>query len=192
MAASLIAARHRIAPMTAADADLHTLHIRCGSDLQGKLGEAGFGGDFVEFADPFCTGPLRLLPEDEQIERILRLVPVATHNQRARGTLYVGAADDRDVPAEVLLEIVEESMSSEIYELNLYDRAIVDALTDHRGQQRSITPDHHRRSPAVSLRRSPGVCFHRLGRRCTRVLHQHKMEPSHTLGKGKLPVIDTH
>ncbi len=55
--------------------------------------------------------------DDEQIERILQLVPVATHNQRARGTLYVGAADDRDVPAEVLLEIVEDSMSSEIYEL---------------------------------------------------------------------------
>lgn len=54
---------------------------------------------------------------DDQIDRILRLVPVATHNQRARGTLFVGAPDEAPVPAELLLEIVEDSMSSEIYEL---------------------------------------------------------------------------
>jgi GTP cyclohydrolase I/GTP cyclohydrolase-4 len=44
-------------------------------------------------------------------------VPVATHNQRARGTLYLGAPQGVDVDADVLLEIVEEGMSSEIYEL---------------------------------------------------------------------------
>jgi GTP cyclohydrolase-4 len=53
----------------------------------------------------------------DEIERILRLVPVATHNQRARGTLHVGSPDGRDIPADLLLEIVEDSMSSEIYEL---------------------------------------------------------------------------
>jgi GTP cyclohydrolase IV len=54
----------------------------------------------------------------EQIDRIVTHVPIATHNQRARGTLYVGATDTRaEVPADVLIEIVEEGMSSEIYEL---------------------------------------------------------------------------
>lgn len=52
-----------------------------------------------------------------EIERIVSLVPVATHNQRARGTLYLGTTDDQDIDADVLLEIVEQSMSSEIYEL---------------------------------------------------------------------------
>jgi GTP cyclohydrolase I/GTP cyclohydrolase-4 len=55
--------------------------------------------------------------DEDQIERIVQVVPVATHNQRARATLLVGVPDERDVPAETLLEIAEESMSSEIYEV---------------------------------------------------------------------------
>ncbi len=50
------------------------------------------------------------------VEQILGLVPLATHNQRGRGTLYVGTAQP-GVNAERLVEIVEESMSSPIYEL---------------------------------------------------------------------------
>lgn len=34
------------------------LHIRCGSDIQRTLPEAGFNGDFLEFSDPLCTGPV--------------------------------------------------------------------------------------------------------------------------------------
>jgi GTP cyclohydrolase I/GTP cyclohydrolase-4 len=49
------------------------------------------------------------------VERILELVPLATHNQRGRGTLYVGS--DHPVNAEQLARIVEASMSSPIYEL---------------------------------------------------------------------------
>jgi GTP cyclohydrolase I/GTP cyclohydrolase-4 len=49
------------------------------------------------------------------VDRILELVPIATHNQRGRGTLYVGT--NRPVNAEDLVEIVERSMSSPIYEL---------------------------------------------------------------------------
>ena len=52
---------------------------------------------------------------DTDVERILQIVPLATHNQRGRGTLYVGT--DRKVNAERLVEIVEESMSSPVYEL---------------------------------------------------------------------------
>src|SRR5436190_1320302 len=46
---------------------------------------------------------------------IVDLVPVATHNQRGRGTLFVGTG--RRVNAERLVELVEGSMSSPIYEL---------------------------------------------------------------------------
>ncbi len=53
----------------------------------------------------------------DEITRIVGLVPIATHNQRARGTLVVGVPDGRHVPADQLIEIVEEGMSSEIYEL---------------------------------------------------------------------------
>jgi GTP cyclohydrolase I/GTP cyclohydrolase-4 len=49
------------------------------------------------------------------VERILELVPLATHNQRGVGTLLVGTAERLN--AETLVEIVEASMSSPIYEL---------------------------------------------------------------------------
>ncbi len=60
-----------------------------------RLGEAGF--------------------DDLDIGRILELVPLATHNQRGRGTLYVGS--ESPVNAEQLVRIVEGSMSSPVYEL---------------------------------------------------------------------------
>src|SRR4051812_41109005 len=56
---------------------------------------------------------------DEEIERIFEAVPVATHNQRGLGTLKIGCPEscDVDLEAMTLLGIVEDSMSSEIYEL---------------------------------------------------------------------------
>ena len=56
---------------------------------------------------------------DDEIERVLERVPVATHNQRGLGTLYVGCPETcrERIEATKLLEIVEASMSSEIYEL---------------------------------------------------------------------------
>ncbi|HEX5583125.1 GTP cyclohydrolase MptA [Gaiella sp.] len=59
-----------------------------------RLGEAGFGDD---------------------VERILELVPIATHNQRGRGTLLVGTA--RELDADDLMGIVERSMSAPVFEL---------------------------------------------------------------------------
>jgi GTP cyclohydrolase-4 len=53
--------------------------------------------------------------DEPDVERILELVPLATHNQRGRGTLYVGT--EARVNAEDLVTIVEGSMSSPIYEL---------------------------------------------------------------------------
>jgi GTP cyclohydrolase-4 len=60
-----------------------------------RLGEAGF--------------------DEPDVDRILELVPLATHNQRGRGTLYLGTQARLD--AEDLVDIVEQSMSSPIYEL---------------------------------------------------------------------------
>jgi GTP cyclohydrolase-4 len=64
-----------------------------------RLAEQGFDGD--------------------DIERIIDVVPIATHNQRGIGTLYVGCPEGwaTDVDARDLLGIVEGSMSSEIYGL---------------------------------------------------------------------------
>ncbi len=39
-----------------------TLHIRCGQDIEKALQDAGFEGDFLDFSDPYCQGPVRPLP----------------------------------------------------------------------------------------------------------------------------------
>ena len=57
---------------------------------------------------------------DDEIERVFARVPVATHNQRGIGRLHVGCpegCDERDRGRGRCCEIVESSMSSEIYEL---------------------------------------------------------------------------
>jgi GTP cyclohydrolase IV len=53
--------------------------------------------------------------DDLDVVRILELVPIATHNQRGRGTLFVGSS--KHVGAERLADLVERSMSAPIYEL---------------------------------------------------------------------------
>jgi GTP cyclohydrolase IV len=55
----------------------------------------------------------------DDVERILNAVPVATHNQRGLGTLHVGCTElcEDEIDAAALLAVVEQSMSSEIYEL---------------------------------------------------------------------------
>jgi GTP cyclohydrolase IV len=57
--------------------------------------------------------------EPALIDDVLEAVPIATHNQRGLGTLYVGRPEDSEVEIDApdLLRVVEQSMSSEIYEL---------------------------------------------------------------------------
>ncbi len=56
----------------------------------------------------------------DEIERVLACVPVATHNQRGLGTLWIGLAEGEAgaaVEPDALLAVVESSMSAEVYEL---------------------------------------------------------------------------
>jgi GTP cyclohydrolase-4 len=54
-----------------------------------------------------------------QARRALDALPVATHNQRGRGSILIGTGekDARAIRAEDLVEIVENAMSSETYDL---------------------------------------------------------------------------
>jgi hypothetical protein len=45
------------------DSDIPTLHIRCGSDIRDKLLAAGFTGEFLEYSDPVCEGPVPDSPD---------------------------------------------------------------------------------------------------------------------------------
>lgn len=91
----------------------------------------------------------------DEIDRILKLVPVATHNQRARGTLYLGAPHDVEVDADELIAIVEDGMSSEIYELlkRPDERYVVDKA--HRRPR--FVEDSVREMVRAALERHPSL-----------------------------------
>jgi MptA/FolE2 family GTP cyclohydrolase len=85
------------------------------------------------------------------VERILELVPLATHNQRGRGTLYVGS--DQPVNAEQLAGIVESSMSSPIYELLKRPDELF--VVEHAHLQPRFVEDSVRISLGSTLERYP-------------------------------------
>jgi hypothetical protein len=47
----------------AVDADMETLHVRCGTDIKGELEAARFSGDFLAVWDPFPVGPVTDAPD---------------------------------------------------------------------------------------------------------------------------------
>lgn len=92
---------------------------------------------------------------EEEIARIVRLVPIATHNQRARGTLYLGAPERVDIDADTLLEIVEDGMSSEIYEL--MKRPDEQYVVDKAHRRPRFVEDSVREMIRGALERFPGL-----------------------------------
>jgi GTP cyclohydrolase-4 len=119
---------HKPAPVSGIETqELYTLH---GSALATKLGTRRLIGVTAQgitacpcaqelIATQSRTRLDALGYDENQIEEIIDAVPVATHNQRGLGTLHVGCTElcDDDIDAATLLQIVEQSMSSEIYEL---------------------------------------------------------------------------
>ena len=85
------------------------------------------------------------------IDRILELVPLATHNQRGRGSLYVGT--DRQLDAQDLVAIVEGSMSSPIYEL--LKRPDVLFVVEHAHLQPRFVEDSVRIALKAALEQLP-------------------------------------
>jgi GTP cyclohydrolase-4 len=119
---------HKPAPVSGIQTqELYTLH---GSAVASELGTRRLTGVTAQgmTACP-CAQELvassardRLADEGfdaQEIERIMAAVPVATHNQRGLGTLHIGCTEkcDNEIEAGTLLSIVEQAMSSEIYEL---------------------------------------------------------------------------
>ncbi len=98
-----------------------------------RLLEAGFGGG--------------------DVERILELVPLATHNQRGRGTLLVGT--DASVNAEHLVDIVERSMSSPVYELLKRPDELF--VVEHAHLQPRFVEDSVRYALASTLEQYPSL-----------------------------------
>jgi GTP cyclohydrolase-4 len=90
---------------------------------------------------------------DHDVERILELVPLATHNQRGRGTLYVGTEQDLD--AEDLVHVVERSMSAPVYELLKRPDELF--VVEHAHLQPRFVEDSVRLALAGVLETYPGL-----------------------------------
>jgi len=90
---------------------------------------------------------------DGDVERILELVPLATHNQRGKGTLLVGT--DAKINAEHLVDIVERSMSSPIYELLKRPDELF--VVEHAHLQPRFVEDSVRHALAATLERYPAL-----------------------------------
>jgi GTP cyclohydrolase I/GTP cyclohydrolase-4 len=126
-----IAARypeHKPAPVSGVNTqEIYTLHGMAVASERGTrrvVGVAAQGMTACPCAQELVGAAARgrLLDDgfgEAEIDRILEAVPVATHNQRGLGTLHIGATESAalEIEARTLLEIVEQSMSSEIYEL---------------------------------------------------------------------------
>lgn len=98
-----------------------------------RLDEAGFAGS--------------------EIDRILELVPLATHNQRGKGTLLVGT--ETSINAEHLVDVVEQSMSSPVYELLKRPDELF--VVEHAHLQPRFVEDSVRFALAETLRRHPSL-----------------------------------
>src|SRR5690348_5246047 len=90
---------------------------------------------------------------EPDVERILELVPLATHNQRGRGTLLVGSAERLN--AERLVELVETSMSSPIYELLKRPDELF--VVEHAHLQPRFVEDSVRHALKAALDRHPDL-----------------------------------
>ncbi len=114
----------------------------------------------------------------EQIERILAQVPVATHNQRGLGTLRIGFLEGREeeIDAKSLLEIVEGSMSSEIYEL--MKRSDEVAVVEKAHRRPRFVEDCVREMLAGVVRAFPGLAggsFVSARQENLETIHQHNV-----------------
>jgi GTP cyclohydrolase I/GTP cyclohydrolase-4 len=94
---------------------------------------------------------------DDEIARVFDAVPVATHNQRGLGTLHIGCPEDCDteLDAGTLLAIVEDSMSSEIYEM--MKRSDEGAVVEKAHRRPRFVEDCVREMIAGVVARLPGL-----------------------------------
>ncbi|WP_417823544.1 DUF1835 domain-containing protein [Thalassospira lucentensis] len=123
-----------------------TLHLRCGSDIRHGLKIAGFKGAFLEFADPFCQGPVPDLPLDQFVQTradfIATAYDIVPKDALARAKREYGALATLGEYAHVVLWFEHDS----------YDQLILAFLMDFIKTTRPET-----RLEVISVGTVPGV-----------------------------------
>lgn len=123
-----------------------TLHLRCGSDIRHGLQIAGFKGAFLEFADPFCQGPVPDLPLDQFVQTradfIAKAYDIVPKDALARAKREYGALATLGEYDHVVLWFEHDS----------YDQLILAFLIDFIKTTRPNT-----RLEVISVGTVPGV-----------------------------------
>ncbi len=55
--------------------------------------------------------------EKDKMEKLMNMIPFATHNQRGHGSIFIEVDDKEKVSLDKIIRIIESSMSSTVYEL---------------------------------------------------------------------------
>jgi hypothetical protein len=114
-----------------------TVHVRCGSDIRDGLTEAGIPGDFVEFADPVCQGPVPAGLSDEEL-----------HAVRARFIADTYGSGNVERESDLLDRMADYDRIVLWFEHDIYDQSVLIRLlaalrdrTDLRDRLHMITTD---------------------------------------------------
>jgi len=124
------------------------LNIRCGSDIRDSLAEAGIEGDFLEYSDPICRGPVPAGPDDDAY-RSLRADFIAAAWERDRDETLekLAEADDR------LDKANEYDIIVLWFEHDAYDQTILIKLLDRLSDK----PDSLERARLIQIDRFDGL-----------------------------------
>ncbi|WP_341524773.1 DUF1835 domain-containing protein [Nostoc sp. UHCC 0302] len=130
------------------DIDLKTLHLRCGADIQQKLAIAGFQGDFLEFADPYCQGPV---PPDSEMSQFLNTR--AAFISQAYGITFNDARKRLEREYSQLHSSYEYERVVLWFEHDSYDQLVLAYVLHHFWQTQSF-PKH---LELICIKAFPGV-----------------------------------
>lgn len=94
--------------------------VATGDEIKNKVGARVKGTTTCPCAQEIMAEKTkRILREkdlsDQEIEELIREIPIATHNQRGIGTISIEIDKEYFVPIEKLVEIIKDSMSSRIF-----------------------------------------------------------------------------
>jgi hypothetical protein len=123
------------------------LHLRCGTDIRDSLRAAAIPGEFLEWADPICQGPVLALPEPEYVERRRAWISAAWEIPRAE-------VDAKLAPMSTLPARLERHDEVCLwFEHDLFDQSILIQILAALADARELWP----RLRIVSIDRHPSV-----------------------------------
>jgi hypothetical protein len=123
------------------------LHLRCGTDIRDTLRAAAIPGEFLEWADPVCQGPVLALPEPEYLERRRAWLSAAWDIPRAELDVKLAAMSTLPATLEPYAEVCLW------FEHDWYDQSILIQVLAALAEARELWP----RLRIVSIDRHPQI-----------------------------------